>query len=78
LTARQSEVLALMARGLRNAAIARRLNISEKAVVQHTSQIYERLQLFVDDDKHRRVHAVLHYLASVRDAIDRYRPVLPP
>jgi DNA-binding NarL/FixJ family response regulator len=63
LTCRQREVLALMAGGLSNAAIARQLAISEKAVVQHTSQIYDRLDLFADDATHRRVHAVLRYLA---------------
>ena len=62
LTARQREVLALMATGYSNAAIARRLVISEKAVVQHTSQIYDRLDLFADDEIHRRVLAVVHYL----------------
>jgi DNA-binding NarL/FixJ family response regulator len=63
LTARQREVLALMATGYTNAAIARLLVISEKAVVQHTSQIYDRLDLFAgDDDTHRRVSAVVQYL----------------
>jgi DNA-binding NarL/FixJ family response regulator len=62
LTARQREVLALMATGYSNAAIARRLVISEKAVVQHTSQIYDRLDVFADEEVHRRVRAVIHYL----------------
>jgi DNA-binding NarL/FixJ family response regulator len=63
LTVRQREVLALMATGYSNAAIARHLVISEKAVVQHTSQIYDRLDLFADDDEtHRRVSAVVQYL----------------
>ena len=63
LTPRQLEVLALMAQGCSNAAIARQLYISAKAVVQHTSQIYERLDLVADDDgTHRRVSAVLRYL----------------
>lgn len=68
LTCRQREVLALMARGWSNAAIARRLEISEKAVVSHTSQIYDRLDLFEDDETHRRVHAVLRYLAHAAAA----------
>jgi DNA-binding NarL/FixJ family response regulator len=69
LTPRQTEVLALMAQGHSNAAIARGLTISEKAVVQHTSQIYDRLGLFAeDDDTHRRVCAVIRYLASDRAA----------
>ncbi len=45
-----------MAQGHSNTAIARGLTISEKAVVQHTSQIYDRLGLYAqDDDTHRRV-----------------------
>ena len=68
LTCRQREVLALMARGWTNGAIARQLEISEKAVVQHTSQIYDRLDLLADDETHRRVHAVLRYLAHAAAA----------
>jgi DNA-binding NarL/FixJ family response regulator len=63
LTPRQREVLALMASGYSNAAIARQLVISERAVVQHTSQIYDRLDLFADDEIHRRVQAVVRYLS---------------
>jgi DNA-binding NarL/FixJ family response regulator len=68
LTCRQREVLALMASGWSNGAIARQLEISEKAVVQHTSQIYDRLDLLADDETHRRVHAVLRYLAHAAAA----------
>ena len=57
-----------MASGWSNGAIARQLAISEKAVVQHTSQIYDRLDLFADDETHRRVHAVLRYLAHASAA----------
>jgi DNA-binding NarL/FixJ family response regulator len=65
LTPRQREVLALMAAGWSNAAIARSLVISEKAVVQHTSQIYDRLDLAAADDScHRRVVAVVQYLSG--------------
>lgn len=63
LTARQAEVLALIAEGRSNAAIARRLVISEKAVVQHVSHIYDQLGLTVSEDDHRRVLAVARYLA---------------
>jgi DNA-binding NarL/FixJ family response regulator len=63
LTPRQHEVLALMAEGRRNAAIARRLAVSERAVVQHTSHIYDELGLPPSDDDHRRVLAVVKYLA---------------
>ena len=67
LTARQREVLALMAEGRSNARIASTLFLSEKAVVQHTSNIYEALGLPVDADDHRRVLAVIRFLASAAD-----------
>jgi DNA-binding NarL/FixJ family response regulator len=63
LTPRQREVLALVAEGRSNAAIAARLVLSEGAVVKHVSHIYERLDLPVDADDHRRVLAVNRYLA---------------
>lgn len=62
LTARQQEVLALVAEGRSNVSIAARLFVTEKAVVQHTSRIYDALSLPVDSDAHRRVLAVLRYL----------------
>jgi DNA-binding NarL/FixJ family response regulator len=62
LTPRQREVLGLMAEGRSNAAIAATLVLSEKAVVQHTSNIHDALGLPVDADDHRRVLAVLRYL----------------
>jgi len=62
LTERQLEVLALMAGGRSNASIARSLFISEKAVVQHVSHIYEELELATSPDDHRRVLAVIRYL----------------
>jgi DNA-binding NarL/FixJ family response regulator len=64
LTPRQQEVLALMAEGHSNARIASELYLSEKAVVQHTSHIYNALQLPVDADAHRRVLAVIRYLTE--------------
>jgi DNA-binding NarL/FixJ family response regulator len=64
LTDRQLDVLILMAEGRSNAAIARTLYISEKAVVQHTSRIYDVLGLSATEDDHRRVLAVLRYLAG--------------
>jgi DNA-binding NarL/FixJ family response regulator len=64
LTDRQSQVLALMAEGRSNASIARRLSITEKAVVQHISHIYSELGLPVSEEDHRRVLAVVHYLTS--------------
>jgi DNA-binding NarL/FixJ family response regulator len=64
LSARQREVLALMAEGASNAAIARKLSVSERAVVAHCSNIYGQLGFQPSDDEHRRVLAVLRYLAS--------------
>jgi DNA-binding NarL/FixJ family response regulator len=66
LTPRQTEVLALVAEGHSNAAIARRLAISEKAVVRHLSLIYEALRLRPNADEHRRVLAVKRYLTRGR------------
>ena len=63
LTPRRHEVLTLMAEGRSNAAIARQLTISEKAVVQHASHIYDELGLPPSEDEHRRVLAVLRYLS---------------
>ena len=62
LTPRQREVLALIAEGQSNAVIARRLSISEKAVVQHISHVYDHLGLAAGHG-HRRVLAAIHYLS---------------
>jgi DNA-binding NarL/FixJ family response regulator len=62
LTAREVEVLALMAEGRSNAAIAQRLVITERAVTKHTSNIFTKLDLPPSDDDNRRVLAVLAYL----------------
>jgi DNA-binding NarL/FixJ family response regulator len=62
LTARESEVLALMAEGRSNNAIARRLVVSDSAVEKHVTNIFMKLRLTAGDDHHRRVMAVLTYL----------------
>jgi DNA-binding NarL/FixJ family response regulator len=62
LTAREREVLGLMAEGRSNAAIAGRLYITEKAVSKHSNAIFTKLDLAVSDDDNRRVLAVLAYL----------------
>jgi DNA-binding NarL/FixJ family response regulator len=64
LTPREREVLALMAEGRTNAAIARRLVITSKAVSKHIAGIFTKLDLPPSDDDHRRVLAVLAYLNS--------------
>jgi len=64
LTPREREVLALMAEGRSNVAIAQRLFITEKAVSKHAAGIFDKLDLALSDDDNRRVLAVLAYLDS--------------
>jgi DNA-binding NarL/FixJ family response regulator len=64
LTPREREVLALMAEGRSNAAIAQRLVVSEGAVGKHTTTIFAKLDLAPSEDDNRRVLAVLTYLNS--------------
>ncbi len=64
LTPRELQVLALMAEGRSNAAIAQRLFITEKAVSKHAAGIFTKLDLAQSDDNNRRVLAVLAYLES--------------
>lgn len=64
LTPREREVLGLVAEGLSNAAVAKRLFITERTVEAHTTQIFHKLQLGVNHDSHRRVLAVLAYLRT--------------
>jgi DNA-binding NarL/FixJ family response regulator len=64
LTPREREVLALMAEGRSNAAIAQRMFITEKAVSKHAAGIFGKLDLAPSDDDNRRVLAVLAYLES--------------
>ena len=62
LSAREREVLALMAEGRSNVAIAQRLFVTEKAVSKHTTSIFTKLGLAASEDDNRRVLAVLAYL----------------
>jgi DNA-binding NarL/FixJ family response regulator len=62
LTPREREVLALMAEGRSNAAIARAMVITEAAVAKHISGLLGKLDLPPDAEDHRRVRAVLAYL----------------
>ncbi|MDV7133565.1 LuxR C-terminal-related transcriptional regulator [Williamsia muralis] len=62
LTAREREVLALMAEGRSNAAIAEAMFVSEKAVSKHSNSIFTKLDLPMSADDNRRVLAVLAYL----------------
>ena len=64
LTSREREVLALMAEGRSNAAIAATLFVGEGAVEKHVTNIFAKLDLLPADSDHRRVLAVLRYLES--------------
>ena len=64
LSPREREVLALMAEGRSNAAIAQRMVITERAVAKHTASIFGKLDLQPSDDDNRRVLAVLAYLGG--------------
>jgi DNA-binding NarL/FixJ family response regulator len=68
LTERERSVLALMAEGLSNTAIAARLFLSEGAISKYTTTIFGKLNLAADDDTNRRVRAVLAYLGSSTSA----------
>jgi DNA-binding NarL/FixJ family response regulator len=64
LTPREREVLALMAQGRSNGAIATALTVSDGAVEKHISSIFAKLDLAPSDSEHRRVLAVLAFLQS--------------
>ncbi|WP_110182117.1 response regulator [Nocardioides solisilvae] len=64
LTPREAEVLAPMAEGRSNAAIATRLVVTEKAVSKHIGNIFDKLDLPMSDSDHRRVLAVVAWLQT--------------
>jgi DNA-binding NarL/FixJ family response regulator len=64
LTDREREVLALLAEGRSNAAVAARLHTTERTVETHVRHIFLKLGLYDSADDHRRVLAVLAYLAN--------------
>jgi DNA-binding NarL/FixJ family response regulator len=66
LTPREREVLALLAEGRSNAAVAEGLVLSERAVEKHINSIFAKLGLPETRDAHRRVKAVLLFLAEQR------------
>ncbi|MEV1173033.1 response regulator transcription factor [Nonomuraea sp. NPDC049784] len=64
LTAREREVLELMAQGLTNASIAQALHVSQSAVEKHVNSLFDKLRLSHTTGYSRRVLAVLHFLES--------------
>jgi DNA-binding NarL/FixJ family response regulator len=64
LTPRERQVLAMMAEGMSNLAIAGRLHVTDKAVGKHTNNIFAKLGLPPSDDHNRRVMAVLAWLEA--------------
>ncbi len=68
LTPRELEILREMASGKTNAAIGRRLALSESAVEKYSSSIFSKLGLTEERELHRRVAAVLAYLESTHRA----------
>jgi DNA-binding NarL/FixJ family response regulator len=73
LSTREHEVLALMAEGRSNSAIAQYLFISEKAVSKHSTSIFAKLDLPPSEDHNRRVLAVLAYLNALPRCRSRAR-----
>lgn len=65
LTPRERDVLTLMAQGLGNAEIGKRLFVTDNAVQKHIGNIFMKLDLPIADGGHRRVLAVLSYLDSL-------------
>jgi len=68
LTDREREVLALMAEGLSNQAVAARLFLSEGAISKHTTAIFAKLGITLNDNNNRRVLAVLTFLGAAGTA----------
>ena len=64
LTPREREVLSCIAEGLNNAAVANKLVLSDKAVAKHINSIFSKLDLGFEEHAHRRVKAVLLWLAQ--------------
>jgi DNA-binding NarL/FixJ family response regulator len=67
LTARETEILAEMAQGKSNSAIAAALFVTERAVEKHTNSIFAKLGLSEERDVNRRVKAVLVYLSHATE-----------
>jgi DNA-binding NarL/FixJ family response regulator len=72
LSARERDVIALMAEGRTNAAIAAALHLSESSIEKHSTAIFAKLGLAEEPELHRRVAAVLAFL----DEQGRARPLV--
>jgi len=70
LTAREREVLELMAEGRSNTGIAESLVVTPGAVEKHVTNIFAKLDLAASHDDHRRVLAVLTYLSATRRTVE--------
>jgi DNA-binding NarL/FixJ family response regulator len=68
LTPRETEILAEMAQGKSNAAVAVSLSVTERAVEKHTNSIFAKLGLSEEKDVNRRVKAVLLFLSQAQDS----------
>jgi DNA-binding NarL/FixJ family response regulator len=66
LTDRERSVLQLMAEGLTNTGIAKRLHLSERTVEAHVRHLLTKLNMPDSEDHHRRVHAVLAHLSATQ------------
>lgn len=62
LTGRERQVLALMAEGRSNRAVAHELNVTEKTMETHIASIFAKLDLLPEPDDHRRVLAVCAWM----------------
>jgi DNA-binding NarL/FixJ family response regulator len=69
LTEREREVLELMAEGLTNVGIAKRLYLSERTVEAHVRHVLMKLHLPEGEDGHRRVLAVLAHLSATQESV---------
>lgn len=67
LTARERQILALLAEGRSNTAIADLLGLAGRSVEKHVTAIFTKLDLVPTGTDHRRVLAVLRYLEATRD-----------
>lgn len=74
LSAREKEVLALLAEGRSNAAIADSLHLADRSVEKHITAIFTKLDLPHDRSDHRRVLAVLRYLQTGQSSESDFTP----